>query len=155
MPNNSATAPQPKTPGPRLVQPPAPAELSPVAPAEYPHIKPGVYDAEVLSAGISLDRRYHRWVCALKFRVVPDGITLFGFLNCGSGEKPRAGGRRSAFFRAWSIANGSAPHRGQVMSPRAFKNKLFQIRIGNVLSDYLQRAQSPYSVVREIIRRLP
>ena len=38
-------------------------EVAPVATTEYPNLEPGLYDAEVLSAAISLDKRYHRW-CA-------------------------------------------------------------------------------------------
>lgn len=95
-------------------------------------------------------------MCALKFRTVPGGDVLFCFLNCGSGEKPQPGGRRSAFWQAWSVANGGPARRGQVMSPRTFANKLYEVEVGRVTKNLRQQEQTfPYSVVRRIIKRLP
>jgi hypothetical protein len=142
--------------GPQLVQD------GPVCEQTYPLVAPGVYCGEVLSTTCHWDRRFGRWVVSLKFRIVaieppsePGGDEIYCLMNAGCGPTPRAG-RRSHYWRYWTIANGGPPHRRQRMTSKVFLRRLFEIRVGTVESDFLQRPQiAEYSIVREILRRLP
>ena len=80
---------------------------------------------------------------------------MFGFLNLGNHAKPHAG-RRSEYWRAWVIANDAPPRKRQTLSPRAFKGKLYEVRIDDVTRRFDGRDHHPaaiYSTVKEIIRR--
>jgi hypothetical protein len=123
----------------------------------YTCVPAGRYDAECVEAKIYADPQFHRWVCRLRFNLVSGGREVCGFLNLGTGSKPSAG-RRSQYWRAWVIASGDLPRRRQVLSPRVFMNKLFEVSVETVKKahDGVEHpAQAIYSTVRRIVRALP
>lgn len=122
----------------------------------YPRLEPGIYDAACTSAGIYRDPRFHAWKCRLEFSVLPGAERVFGFLHLGNGQKARAG-RSSEYWRAWVIANGNQPRKRQVLTPRVFMGKIFEVKISDVVRRFDGRDHPPgtaYSVIRQIVRRL-
>lgn len=133
-----------------------PAPDGPVSEIDpYPRYKPGTYEAQCIAAEVYRDKYFKRWNCVLRFKLVPTGEPVCAFLNLGSEEKPHAG-PRSEYRRAWIIANGKPPLRRQCMSAKAFPEKLYEVKIGDVTrshdgSEHCEAAI--YSIVRKILRR--
>jgi hypothetical protein len=108
-----------------------------------------------VKAEIFRDRQFGRWSCALGFQLLGDGTHVFSFLNLGHAAKPHAG-PRSEYRRAWIIAAGDQPRRRQVLAPRVFVGKIFEVRVADVKKRFDGREHPEgaiYSVVREIVRR--
>src|SRR5262249_24937262 len=121
----------------------------------YPRYRPGNYEARCIAARTYRDPQFQRWICRLEFRLVPDGQTVFAFLNLGHGEKPYVG-RPSEYRRAWILANGDVPRRRQAMSHRVCQDKIFLVRIGDTTKRFDGREHPEaeiYSKVREILKR--
>lgn len=122
----------------------------------YPRLEPGVYDAECTSVGIHRDPRFHARKCRLEFSVLPDSERVFGFLHLGNGQKARAG-CSSEYWRAWVIASGGQARKRQVLTPRVFMGKIFEVEISDVVRRFEGRDHPPgtaYSVIHQIVRRL-
>ena len=122
----------------------------------YPRYEPGIYDAECTSACIYRDPRFRAWKCRLEFSILPGGERVFGFLHLGNGQKAHAG-RSSEYWRAWVIASGDQPRRRQVLTPRVFVGKIFEVKVSDVLRGFDGRNHptgAVYSVVPEIVRRI-
>ena len=62
---------------------------------------------------------------------------------CAEGEKKV--NHRKKYSRAWCLANGGKPKRGDRMSTKVFKGILFTAKVGTVQSNF------EYSCVRELI----
>jgi hypothetical protein len=121
----------------------------------YPRLRPGEFTARCVEARTYRDKRFRRWICRLKFWIVPEGPHVFGFLNLGSEDKPRVG-RGSEYRRAWIEASGAAPRRRQGLAHSVFRGKIFQVRIDDVSCRHDGRAHHQadvYSTVKEIIKR--
>lgn len=131
-------------------------EIAPVAEGDpYPRYPAGVYDAQCVAGGIYRDPQFRAWKAVLKFRILLSGKPVWGFFHMGRRERATAG-RRSNYWRAWVIANGDGPRRRQVLSPRVFKGKIFEVRIEDVTKRFDQSEHPEgaiYSTVKEIIRR--
>jgi hypothetical protein len=117
-------------------------------------LKPGEYLMRCLEGDCYPDPQYKRQVCRLVFSspLVHEGVTVYGFINLGDGA--RCPGRRSRYWKAWTLANGTAPRRGQKMTPRVFVDKWFKVSIADVIKDAEGKEHSSaqiYSTVREIL----
>ena len=137
--------------------PPGPGEASePICEdAPYPRYKPGIYEARCAGTKVYRDPRFKRLVARLEFRILPDCQLVFGFLNLGNGERPKAG-RGSEYYRAWTIANESPPRKRESMSAQVFRGKIFSVKIGDTTRRHDGREHSPaevYSTVKEILKR--
>ena len=123
----------------------------------YQRHAPGIYEARCITTKVYRDPRFKRWVLRLEFQLwPPDGRHAFGFLNLGTRAKPSAG-RGSEYRRAWIIASGDQPRKRQTMSSRVFKDKVFQVRIGDTATKHDGRKHLEveiYSSVKEIITRV-
>jgi hypothetical protein len=123
--------------------------------APYPRLKPGEYSARCVEAKVYLEKRFRRWVCRVKYWIIPEGPHVYGFLNLGCGEKPRAG-RGSEYRRVWIEANGDAPHRRQKLGHSVFRDKIFVIRVDDVRRRHDGRSHHQadvYSTVKEVVKR--
>jgi hypothetical protein len=133
------------------------SEVAPVSHEQpYPLYEPGRYTVWCEHACVYKDPQFRCWKALLRFRILPDGEKVWGFLNLGQGPKPKAG-RRSRYWRAWVMANGSAPRKRQVLSARVFKRRIFEVEIGTVLKTQDGRNHPEgacYSTVQDIVRRL-
>src|ERR1041385_3983925 len=120
----------------------------------YPRLAPGEYLMRCLAAACYPDPQYKRGVCRLAFSspLVHEGVTVYGFINLGDGTWCL--GRRTRYWRAWTLANGAQPRRGQKMTARIFVNKWFKVSIGDVVKDADGKDHSSaqvYSTVHEIL----
>jgi hypothetical protein len=146
------------------VRVPGPEKTSEFAPVcdenPYPLLKPGKYAAQSVHARIYRDPQFRRWTVMIRFQLLASGGLacvgqVCGFFNLGQDENPRAG-RRSRYWRAWVIANGAQPRKRQVLSPRVFKGKIFEVEIETVRHGQDGREHPiamQYSTVREILAR--
>lgn len=139
------------------VRPEPPEEAVPISgESPYPHYSPGTYQAQCMHACIYRDPQFRRWTARLEFQLLPEGGHVFGFRNLGTDPKPKAG-PRSEYRRDWVMANGEPPRRRQQLSPRVFKDKVFEVRVVDVTKRFDGREHPPgaiYSTVKEILRRL-
>jgi len=131
-------------------------ELGPVCEQEpYPRLEPGRYEGQCIFARIYRDPQFRSWKALLRFRLILSRQQVCGFFHLGQGDKPKAG-TRSKYRRAWIIANGDAPRKRQVLSPRVFRGKIFEIEVCSVTRAFDGREHPPgagYSTVREIHSR--
>ena len=130
----------------------------PVAYDNYPiRVKAGPYEARCIDAPPTyFDAGFRRWGQALTFELCPNGEVLQAFLNLGTGKEPHAG-PRSNYFKAWVIAKGRPPRRGDKMTADVFLNQLFEVDVCDVTTDCegLSKAEPLiYSKVARLVRRL-
>ena len=122
-------------------------------------LEPGAYLAYCRSAGVYRDALFQRWVCAVQFDVLGDVgaeriASLTWYLNLGSREKAHAG-RRSAYWQAWTLANGGPPKRSDRLSPNVFTRRYAVVHVGDTTKNYRQMAvtsDESYSVIREVLQ---
>jgi hypothetical protein len=104
-------------------------ECDPVAAAEArPLYSSGIYEVRCNKTVTYLDPGYHRVVTLLRCHLLGRDEPVVAFLNRGAGETAKMG-RRSNYWKAWCLANGGPPRKGQVMSKRIFEGKNFRVRI--------------------------
>jgi hypothetical protein len=130
----------------------------PVAYDDYPpRVEPGPYEARCIDAPpFYFDRGFKRWVQPLTFELHPNREVLHAFLNMGRGTQPHAG-TRSNFFKAWVIAKGRPPRRGNELTTDVFISQLFEVDVQDVTTDCEGREKAEpliYSRVARVVRRL-
>jgi len=130
----------------------------PIAYDDYPaRVEAGPYEARCIDAPPAyFDAGFRRWVQALTFELHPNLEVLHAFLNLGTGKQPHAG-QRSNYFKAWVIAKGRPPRRGDRMTADVFLNQLFEVDVSDVSTDCegLDKAEPLiYSRVSRVVRRL-
>jgi hypothetical protein len=78
-------------------------------------------------------------------------VRVCSFFNMGSNRvRPRAG-RQSRYFKAWTLANGELPRRGQAMSPEAFLDgQVYEIEVGNSYKDSEERQKTDAEVYSRV-----
>lgn len=121
-----------------------------------PCIPEGEYLAVCRAAVRYVNPRFKRDEIALRFTVWDgehSGTKLVRYYSFA-----RSGSHRSHYYREWVIANnGYAPQRGDRMSLKKFKGKLFRVRVATVKADAYQE-QLPqamyYSKVAAILELL-
>lgn len=128
---------------------------APVCAVEYPHIAAGIYTMRCIEAKAYFDPQFRRHVCRLAFMDpnTGDGASIYGFINLGRGESPKAG-RRSRYWKAWTMANGAPARRGQTMTPKIFYGRWFRVEVADVTQNTEKKAHGQpeiYSTVREIL----
>lgn len=133
------------------------AEVEPVFEGtEYARIKPGEYAAQCVHAKVYRDPGFRTWKALLRFRLIDGGQEVYGFLNLGRGESPRAG-RRSRYWEVWTLANGAPPRKRQTMTARVFRGKVFLVEVSDVTRTGDRRPHHPraiYSTVKRIIEKV-
>jgi hypothetical protein len=123
---------------------------------EYARIEPGEYAAQCAHAKVYRDPGFRTWKALLRFRLIDGGQEIYGFYNMGRGESPHAG-RRSRYWAAWTLANGAPPRRGQTMTPRVFRGKVFLVQVSDVTHTGDGKPHHPsaiYSTVKKIIEKM-
>lgn len=131
-------------------------EIAPICEENpYPRLTPGTYQAQCVRGKIYKDPQFHCWKAILWYKLPFGGQEVCGFFHLGNGDKPKAG-PRSEYKRAWTIANGGPPRKRQELSPRAFKDKVFDVEIGDVRKRFDGQEHpkcSVYSTVKKILLR--
>jgi len=99
----------------------------------YAHVAPGRYAAIVTRIqGPEWCFRYRRWSLLVEFELLgeKDSVRVCAFFNMGNDPAKTHAGRQSRYFKAWTIANGELPRRGQILDPAVFmEGQIFQIDV--------------------------
>jgi len=75
-------------------------------------------------------RGFSRWSLRIEFHLMDEPGTVSLFVNLGNDrEKPTVPGRKSRFYRYWTMANGGPPRKHEVMNYDIFMDKCFWARI--------------------------
>lgn len=141
----------PSSPDLRVVEESAPVFQG----TEYTKIEAGKYSAQCVQFKVYCDPGFRRWVVMLRFRLIEGGQEVCAFYNLGRREGS-CPGRRSRYWKAWTLANGTAPRKGQKMYPKVFRGKVFLVEVANVTRDSegrLHHASAVYSTVNNIIEK--
>ncbi len=103
---------------------------------QYPRHDEGVRLVQVVKIhGPEWVNRYRRWSIRLVCRLTDELGEVSYFMNMGDKrDEPRVG-RQSNYYKAWTMANGGAPHKGEEMAPQVFLDKFFRARIENCSKD--------------------
>jgi hypothetical protein len=99
---------------------------------------------------------YRRYGFRLIFQLVSEDIEVTMFINFGAKPQPPQS-LASRYFKAWTVANGDAPLRGQAMAPAVFVEEglLYTIEVEDAAIDPTTKKDKPdcliYSRVKEIL----
>jgi hypothetical protein len=126
--------------------------------AEYPRVAKGRYSAVASRIqGPEWVRRYGRWSLMVEFELLAESKTVRVciFFNMGSNRAQPRAGRHSRYFKAWTLANGYLPKRGEAMSPEVFLDgQVYEIEVSDSYRDSEERQKTDaevYSRVTEIV----
>lgn len=89
----------------------------------YSRVQPGKYMATVTRIqGPGWVRQYRRWSLLIEFELLGESedVRLCAFFNLGEDPAGTRIGRHSRYFKAWTVANGDLPRKGQEMTPDVF-----------------------------------
>lgn len=121
--------------------------------AEYPQKIVG----ERLVLGVEIQgpewlHRHRRWSIRIGFRLSDEPVTVSLFLNMGDDPtRPRAG-RQSNYYKAYSLANGGPPKRGEPMFPEVFLGKWFIAVVEECRKDSEGNAKSEDQVYSRVTK---
>ena len=80
-------------------------------------------------------RSYSRWSIRLECCLTDEPGEVSYFMNMGNDrEGPRAG-RHSNYYKAWTLANGGPPRKGEAMDPKIFLDKFFRAQVTDCKKD--------------------
>ena len=125
--------------------------------ASYARVSEGRYQAvAVRHQGPEWIRPFVRWSLLVEFELLDDSAAkVCAFYNFGNDKHRPKIGRRSNYFKAWTLANGELPRKGQVMSPDVFmEGQVFTIEVKDSTrnsSEEDKTAAEIYSRVVEIV----
>lgn len=116
----------------------------------------GVYTVRAVRyQGPEWVRSYRRWSIRLEFALVHESVSVSAFYNLGDDPNRYRVGRQSRFYKAWVIANGEHPRKGQLMDPNVFlEGQFFQVVVADSRKDAERKDKQPaevYSVVTQIL----
>jgi hypothetical protein len=123
--------------------------------AEYMRVSEGRYRAVAKRfQGPTLIRQYSRWSLLVEFELLDDGSRVCAFYNLGTGRDPTPA-RQGRYFKAWTLANGELPRKGQPMVADVFlEGQIYtvEIRDNRKTAKESDKCDSEiYSVVEEIV----
>jgi hypothetical protein len=99
--------------------------------ADYTRVPEGRYQAVAIrSQGPEWIRRFARWSMLVEFELLDDGSRVCGFYNFGNDRAGWKIARGGNYFKAWTLANGELPCKGQAMSPEIFmEGQVFTVEV--------------------------
>lgn len=120
--------------------------------AEYPRIEPGRYLVCGLKhQGPDWVRAFRRWSIRIEFTFAHEPGSASAFFNMGSDPLGPRIGRQSKYFKAWTLANGELPRKGQEMTPDVFfDGQLFTVSIEDARYDGEGNAKSDAEIYSRI-----
>src|SRR6266704_4385067 len=120
---------------------------------QYARITPGRHMVRVVELqGPEWVRAYRRWSLRLECVVVDEGALVSAFFNLGGTPiRPGTPGRQSRYFRAWVMANGEAPVKGQPLDWNIFIDKYFTVEVADCTRDSKEREKSEGEIYSRII----
>ena len=91
----------------------------------------------------------------VEFELLDESVRVCIFFNMGKNRAQPKAGRHSRYFKAWTLANGGLPNRGQAMSPEVFLDgQVYEIEVADSCRDSEEQQKAEpeiYSRVKEII----
>ena len=92
----------------------------------------------------------------MEFQLLDDSAAkVCAFYNFGDDRNAPKIGRRGNYFKAWTLANGQLPRKGQEMSPDVFmEGQVFTIEVKDSSRNSAEKDKADaevYSVVTEIV----
>ena len=120
---------------------------------EYPRIDCGRRMVRACGVqGPEWVRAFSRWSLRIEFHLMDEPGIVSLFLNLGSNrEKPTIGGRKSKYFRYWTLANGGAPRKHEPMHWDIFLDKCFWAQVEDCKKDSEGRDKEDYNVYSRIV----
>ena len=125
--------------------------------AEYSRVAPRNYTAFATRIqGPEWCLQFQRYSLLVEFELMsePDSVRVCLFLNMGSDPR-KPPGRQSNFYKAWTIANGDMPKRGEAMCFDVFlRGQTYEIEVEDVLRNSKQGLKGEpevYSRARQIL----
>ncbi len=123
---------------------------------EYPILSAGRYTVRGVDVqGPQWLRNYRRWSLRLEFALVTEPVSVSAFFNLGNDPSGQRIRRQSRYYKAWVLANGGHPQKGQKMSPDVFlEGQFFEVEVEscNVGPDGEPKPKAEhYSRITEII----
>lgn len=123
---------------------------------DYPVLSAGVYTVTAVRyQGPEWLRSYRRWSIRLEFALVHESVSVSAFFNLGDDPNGIRIGRQSRFYKAWVIANGEHPRKGQRMDLDVFlEGQFFQVVVADSGKDAERKNKNPaevYSIVTQIL----
>jgi hypothetical protein len=123
----------------------------------YPRLNAGRHMVRVVDLqGPEWVRAYRRWSLRLECIVVDEGVAVSAFFNFGTNRNaPSTPGRQSKYFKAWVVANGDPPRKGEPLDWNIFVGKYFTVEVADCTRDSNDREKSDaeiYSRITEFVR---
>jgi hypothetical protein len=82
-----------------------------------------------------------------------DEVRVCAFFNFGNDPIQPKPGRQSRYFRAWTIANGELPRKGQLMDPKVFLDgQQFEIEVDYSMNDSDDNPKDFAEVYSKVVR---
>src|SRR6185369_17784750 len=92
-------------------------------------------------------RAFSRWSLRIEFHMMDELGTVSLFVNLGTNrDRPTVGGRRSNYYRFWTMANGTPPRKGEAMHYDIFIGKCFWALVENSVTDNAGRQKPEHDV---------
>jgi hypothetical protein len=89
------------------------------------------------------------------FALVHESVSVSAFFNLGNDPNGYQVGRQSRFYKAWVIANGEHPRKGQLMALDVFlEGQFFQVIVDDSRKNAERKDKNSaevYSIVTEIL----
>ncbi len=104
---------------------------------DYPLLTPGKYQVRgVTIQGPVWVRSFHRWSLRIEFALTMEPGSVSAFYNFGDDKEAKRIGRQSRYYKAWVVANGGHPYKGEVMTPDVFMDgQFFEVEVENCDKD--------------------
>jgi hypothetical protein len=78
-------------------------------------------------------KKYQRWSLRIGLGLVNEPGNVSAFFNMGSNPSGGKIGRQSVYWKAWTLANGEPPRKGEEMTPdRFFEGQSFRVVVDYV-----------------------
>ena len=137
-------------------RPPAPVWKG----ADYARVSEGRYQAiAIRSQGPDWVRAFARWSLLVEFELLDDGTRVCAFYNFGTDRVEPKIARRGNYFKAWTLANGELPRKGQQMSAAVFQEgQIFTVEVKDSRRNSSENDKPDaeiYSVVSAVLSVVP
>ncbi len=98
---------------------------------EYPLLSAGRYTVRAISyQGPQWVRSFKRWSVRIEFALTTEPGFVSAFFNMGDDRSGPRVGRQSRYYKAWVLANGGHPRKGQEMTPEVFlEGQFFEVEV--------------------------
>lgn len=98
---------------------------------DYPILSPGIYAARgIKTQGPEWVRNFFRWSLRVEFGLTSEPLSISAFFNFGNSPDAPKIARMGRYYKAWVLANGGHPAKGEEMSPDVFlEGQFFEVEV--------------------------